>query len=112
VIFGENVGRGDSDPTVLAYQYGWSEARLVARHMTLAWVCLMLLIVLYVVHLFRPCGGWRMLARQACCGRPDRELPTGHLRAAAIQLAVREALPDHVVIGARGAHLLTDQTLR
>jgi hypothetical protein len=54
VVFGENLGRGDSDPTVLAYQFGWSEAQLVGRYMALAWVCLGMLAALYLVHLRRP----------------------------------------------------------
>jgi hypothetical protein len=54
VVFGENVGVGDSDPTRLAFDYGWSEAKLVARYMSLAWGCLLFLGVLYLVNLRRP----------------------------------------------------------
>jgi hypothetical protein len=49
VIFGEIEGVGDSDPTRLVYEHGWSEARLVARYMTLAWTCLAALAALYLV---------------------------------------------------------------
>lgn len=53
VVFGEIEGVGDSDPTVLVYQHGWSEARLVRRYMTTAWLCLIALAARYVVGLVR-----------------------------------------------------------
>ena len=54
VVFGEIEGVGESDPTVLVYQHGWSEAKLIRRYMTTAWVCLAALAALYVVGLRRP----------------------------------------------------------
>ena len=53
VVFGENVGVGDSDPTRLVFEYGWSEAKLVSRYMTLAWTCLLFLAALYFINLRR-----------------------------------------------------------
>jgi hypothetical protein len=54
VVFGEIEGVGDSDPTKLVHEHGWSEARLVRRYMTTAWVCLVGLAALYLVKLRRP----------------------------------------------------------
>jgi hypothetical protein len=54
VVFGQNEGVGDSDPTRLVYEHGWSEARLVARNMALAWTCLAGLAVLYSIENLRP----------------------------------------------------------
>jgi UDP-N-acetylmuramyl pentapeptide phosphotransferase/UDP-N-acetylglucosamine-1-phosphate transferase len=56
VVFGENVGVGDTDPTRLVFEHGWSEARLVARYLTLSWSCLSLLATLYLVNLRRSLG--------------------------------------------------------
>ena len=53
VTFGEIEGVGDSDPTRLVFEYGWSEARLVSRYLSLAWVCLAGLGVLYLLGLRR-----------------------------------------------------------
>ena len=53
VIFGEIEGVGDSDPTRLVFEHGWSEARLVARYLALAWACLLFLAGLYLVNLRR-----------------------------------------------------------
>jgi hypothetical protein len=53
VVFGENVGSsGPSDPTRLAMEYGWSEHRLIARHMAVGWTCFLVLAAAYV-------AGWR-----------------------------------------------------
>jgi hypothetical protein len=54
VVFGEIEGVGDSDPTKLVQEYGWSEAKLVRRYLNLAWVCLAGLAALYLAHLRRP----------------------------------------------------------
>jgi hypothetical protein len=54
VVFGEIEGVGESDPTVLVYQHGWSEAKLIRRYMTTAWVCLAALVALYLAGLRRP----------------------------------------------------------
>jgi uncharacterized membrane protein YtjA (UPF0391 family) len=54
VVFGEIEGVGDSDPTVLVYQHGWSEAKLIRRYMTTAWLCLAALAALYLAGLRRP----------------------------------------------------------
>jgi hypothetical protein len=51
VVFGENVGVGDTDPTVLVFQFGWSETKLVARYLGLAWTCLAALFAIYVAGL-------------------------------------------------------------
>jgi hypothetical protein len=53
VIFGEIEGVGDSDPTRLVFEYGWTEARLVARYLALAWACLFFLLGLYLLRLRR-----------------------------------------------------------
>jgi hypothetical protein len=53
VVFGEIEGVGDSDPTKLVFEYGWTEARLVARYLAVAWGCLLFLGGLYVVGLRR-----------------------------------------------------------
>jgi hypothetical protein len=66
VVFGENVGVGDSDPTRLVFEYGWSEAKLVSRYMTLSWSCLLFLAALYFINLRRP------LERPAPPARPWR----------------------------------------
>jgi hypothetical protein len=54
VVFGEIEGVGDSDPTKLVFEHGWSEAKLVSRYLGIGWGCLLLLACLYVVHLRRP----------------------------------------------------------
>jgi hypothetical protein len=54
VVFGQNEGVGDSDPTRLVYEHGWSEARLIRRYMTLAWTALAGLAALYLVENLRP----------------------------------------------------------
>jgi hypothetical protein len=51
VELGQIEGVGDSDPTRLMFEYGWGEARLISRYMTLAWACLAGLAVLYVWNL-------------------------------------------------------------
>jgi hypothetical protein len=48
VVFGEIEGVGDSDPTRLVFEYGWSEAKVVARYMRLAWTGLAALAALYL----------------------------------------------------------------
>jgi hypothetical protein len=48
VTFGEIEGVGDSDPTKMVFEFGWSEARLISRYLTLAWVCLAALAALYL----------------------------------------------------------------
>jgi hypothetical protein len=48
VELGENVGVGDSDPTVLVLQMGWTEARLISRYLTLGWLCLLVLGAAYL----------------------------------------------------------------
>jgi hypothetical protein len=53
VVFGEIEGVGDSDPTKLVYEFGWSEARLLSRYLTLGWICLLGLFGLYAVSLRR-----------------------------------------------------------
>jgi hypothetical protein len=52
VVFGENVGVGDTDPTRLVFEYGWSEARLVSRYLTLAWSCLLVVAGVYAAGLW------------------------------------------------------------
>ena len=47
IMFGQNVGSGDSDPTVLVDEFGWSVKQLVSRYTTLGWVCLLGLAGLY-----------------------------------------------------------------
>jgi hypothetical protein len=68
VVFGEIEGVGDSDATRLVFQYGWSEAKLVSRYLTLAWSCLLFLAALYLAHLRRP--------------QPERDGPAPHLSGA------------------------------
>ena len=53
VVFGEIEGVGDSDPTVLVFQHGWSEAKLIRRYLGTAWTCLAALAVLYAANLRR-----------------------------------------------------------
>jgi hypothetical protein len=53
VIFGAIEGVGDSDPTRLVFEYGWTEARLVARYLALAWACLFFLLGRYLLGLRR-----------------------------------------------------------
>jgi hypothetical protein len=53
VTFGEIENVGDSDPTKLVFEFGWSETRLVSRYLSLAWVCLGGLGLLYLVGLRR-----------------------------------------------------------
>jgi hypothetical protein len=53
VTFGEIEGVGDSDPTKLVFEFGWSEARLVSRYLSLAWACLGGLGLLYALGLRR-----------------------------------------------------------
>jgi hypothetical protein len=53
VTFGEIENVGDSDPTKLVFEFGWSEARLVSRYLSLAWACLGALAVLYLAGLRR-----------------------------------------------------------
>jgi hypothetical protein len=48
VVFGQNENVGDSDPTRLVFEFGWSETRLVSRYLSLAWVCLAALGALYL----------------------------------------------------------------
>jgi hypothetical protein len=48
VVFGENVGVGDSDATRLVFTFGWSEAQLVARYLRLAWTVWAFLLGLYL----------------------------------------------------------------
>jgi hypothetical protein len=54
VVFGEIEGVGDSDPTRLVFDYGWSERKLVSRYLTLGWVCLLSLGGAYAWNLRRP----------------------------------------------------------
>jgi len=54
VEFGEIEGVGESDPTKLVFEHGWTEAKLVSRYLTLGWLGLLSLLVLYLVHLRRP----------------------------------------------------------
>ena len=53
VEFGHIEGVGDSDPTRLVYEFGWTEARMISRYLRLAWVCLGALAVLYLWQLRR-----------------------------------------------------------
>jgi hypothetical protein len=53
VPFGEIEGVGDSDPTKLVFEYGWTEAKLVSRYLTLGWLGLLALLALYLVNLRR-----------------------------------------------------------
>jgi hypothetical protein len=53
VTFGEIEGVGDSDPTKLVFAFGWPEARLVSRYLTLAWACLLVLAARYLIGLRR-----------------------------------------------------------
>jgi hypothetical protein len=53
VVFGEIEGVGESDPTKLVYQHGWSEAKLIRRYLTTGWVCLAALVALYLHGLLR-----------------------------------------------------------
>jgi hypothetical protein len=53
VVFGEIEGVGDSDPTRLVFEYGWSEAKLISGYLSLAWTCLFLLAALYLANLRR-----------------------------------------------------------
>jgi hypothetical protein len=53
VVFGENEGGRASDATRLVFEYGWSEAKLISRYLTLAWCCLLFLGALYLVNLRR-----------------------------------------------------------
>jgi hypothetical protein len=53
VVFGEIEGVGESDPTRLVMEHGWSEARLVSRYLTLGWVCLVALAALYLYQALR-----------------------------------------------------------
>jgi hypothetical protein len=54
VVLGENVGVGDTDPTRLLLEHGWSEARLVSRYMTLARTCLAVIAAAYAWGLRKP----------------------------------------------------------
>jgi len=54
VVFGEIEGVGDSDPTKLVFEHGWSEAKVIRRYMATAWVCLAALAALYLSGLRRP----------------------------------------------------------
>jgi hypothetical protein len=49
VVFGEIEGVGESDPTRLAFTYGWSEAKIVSRYLRLAWTCAAFLVVTYLM---------------------------------------------------------------
>jgi hypothetical protein len=60
VVFGSIEGVGDSDPTRLVMEHGWSEARLVSRYLTLAWTCLVMLGALYLHRLFRSVASTRL----------------------------------------------------
>ncbi len=51
VEYGHLEGVGDSDPTRLVFEYGWGEARLIARYLRLAWICLTALGLLYLWNL-------------------------------------------------------------
>jgi hypothetical protein len=51
VVFGEIEGVGDSDPTRLVFEHGWSEVKLVSRYLALGWLGLFGLAGLYVWHL-------------------------------------------------------------
>jgi hypothetical protein len=53
VVFGQNEGVGDSDPTRLVYEQGWAETVLVQRYLNLAKACLVGLTALWVVNLRR-----------------------------------------------------------
>ena len=47
IPFGENEGRGLSDPTVLVFEQGWSVSGLVGSYVWTGVVCLLLLAIAY-----------------------------------------------------------------
>ena len=49
IPFGENVGVGDSDPTVLVDRYGWTVQAMVNRYVWLGLACLSVLVLVYVI---------------------------------------------------------------
>jgi hypothetical protein len=53
IPFGENEGQGQSDPTVLVFQYGWSLKGMVWSYLWVGFACLALLLLAYVLGLRR-----------------------------------------------------------
>jgi hypothetical protein len=53
IPFGRIEGVGLSDPTKLVDWFGWSSNAMISRYMTLAWACLAVLTVVYVVGVLR-----------------------------------------------------------
>jgi hypothetical protein len=53
IPFGELAGVGDTDPSRLADEHGWSIHLMITRYVTLGCVCLAVMAALYVVGLFR-----------------------------------------------------------
>ena len=47
ILFGENEGRGPSDPTVLVFQQEWSIPGLVNSYVVLGALCLVVLAIFY-----------------------------------------------------------------
>jgi hypothetical protein len=53
IPFGENEGRGPSDPTVLVFEHGWSMSALVNGYVGTGVMCLVLLAAAYALGLRR-----------------------------------------------------------
>ncbi|SEM53920.1 hypothetical protein SAMN05444354_11886 [Stigmatella aurantiaca] len=70
IPFGRNEGSGPSDPSALTDMFGWSVNTLVHRYMTLAWVCLAVLVGLYALGLYRAHAAWRLTRGAAGAAGP------------------------------------------